>query len=280
MKILKHWLSCSILVLAPLAQANEKKHEVQHESPAPQVEKGEHSAPSKDNETHKGEGTAGKVKSSAEKLNEKVSCEKLPQKTEADLWNLSECFHKIGVVNTTVEILKTISQRNPKDLEAYFTASWLLWQEGRNQGGADERKRTQEAMAELERARLSNPSHWEVDTEIGDFYFLRLNQPELAYPEYIRARKHYDGDYARNVPKAEAGRKASIENRIARTAEKIDRKGEAVEASCRALFFDPDDAGATQRLDRMKGSCTRKNVQDPRKDGEEESSQTEEPKGD
>lgn len=207
---------------------------------------------------------AAKAKSSAEKLNEKVVCEKLPQKTEADLWNLAECFHKIGVTGTTVEILKSISQRNPKDLEAYFTASWLLWQEGRNQGGAEERKRTQEALRELERARLSNPTHWEVDVELGDFYYLRLNQSELAYPEYIKARKHYDGDYARNVPKASNGRKAAIENRVARTAEKLDRKGEAVEASCRALFFDPDDSSAQERIDKLQGSCTRKNVEDPR----------------
>lgn len=208
--------------------------------------------------------------SAAEKLYEKVQCEKLPQKTATDLWNLAECFYKIGVTQLTIDTLRVIAQKNPKDLEAFFTASWLIWQEGQARGGAEERKRTEEALSELEKARLSNPTHWAVDIEIGDFYFLRLNSPEKAYGEYLRARRHYDGDYARNVPKAENGRKAAIEDRLARTAEKLDRKGEAVESSCRALFFDPDDAGALARITRLQGSCVRKKVQDPRKEEKEE----------
>lgn len=202
----------------------------------------------------------------ADKLNAKTKCERLPQATEADLWNLSDCFFQIGVTQTATEILMVILQKNPKSIEAYATAAWLRWQEGQSLGGAQERRLTEDAVSILEKARISNPTHWGVDTEIGDFYYLRMNEPERAYASYVQARKHYDGDYARNVPKAPAGRKAAIENRIARSAEILGRKGEAVEASCRALYWDPDDPAAASRLKKLEGSCTRKKVRDPREE--------------
>ena len=192
-------------------------------------------------------------------------CEALPQKNSADLWKVAECFFKQGAQTKAVEVLREVSRKNPHDLDAYFTASWMLWTQGQNKGGETEKEGTAEALAELDRAQLANPTHWEVFTERGDFYFLRLNSPTKAYAEYIKARALYGGDYSRNVPKAENGRRAAIEDRIARTTEKLDRKGEAVEASCRALFFDPDDKGARERIERLFGSCTRKKVKDPRK---------------
>ncbi len=202
----------------------------------------------------------------ADKLNAKTKCERLPQATEADLWNLADCFFQIGVTPTATEILMVILQKNPKSIEAYATAAWLRWQEGQGLGGAQERRLTEEAVGILEKARVSNPTDWRVDTEIGDFYHLRMNETERAYASYVQARKHYDGDYARNVPKAPAGRKAAIENRIARSAEILGRKGEAVEASCRALYWDPDDPAAANRLKKLEGSCTRKKVRDPREE--------------
>ena len=195
----------------------------------------------------------------------KRDCERLSQKTAAELWELSDCYYSQGEVKKTLQALKQISQKDPHELDAFFTASWLTWNQGARRGGAEARKLALEGLEELQRARVNNPSHWEVDTELGDYYFLRLNLFDKAYAEYLRAREHYDGDYSRNVPKAEPGRKAAIENRIARTAERLDRKGEAVEASCRALFFDPDDKGAQQRIERLFGSCVKKDVKDPRK---------------
>jgi len=195
----------------------------------------------------------------------RVACEGLPQKTESEQWGMAECFFKIGVYSKAVEILREISRKNPKDLEAYFNASWMLWTDGHALGGEDEKKKNMEAVEELQRARISNPTHWEVDTELGDFYLLRLNLPQKAYTEYIKAREHYEGDYSRSVPKAENGRKAAIEDRIGRVAELLDNKGEAVEASCRALFFDPDDKAAENRINKIGGSCIRKKVKDPTK---------------
>jgi tetratricopeptide (TPR) repeat protein len=196
---------------------------------------------------------------------DKLNCEQLPQKTTKDLWNLAECYEKIGDYFRAVGSLREVSRRDPQDLESYFVSAWLLWREGRRQGGITESKKNSEALDELMKARLSNPTHWRVDAEIGDFFFLRLGNIPQSYAEYIKAREHYNGDYARSVPEASLGMKTSIENRIARATEILDRKGEAVEASCRALYFDPDDKDARKRIEKLAGSCTRKGVLDPQK---------------
>lgn len=199
----------------------------------------------------------------ARKLVDKMNCEALPQKSTADLWKMSDCYFKLGNAPKSTEILQQITRKNPKDLEAYFTTSWLLWNEGHARGGEEEKKKNEAALTELNRARVSNPTHWEVDREVGDFFLLRLKSPEKAYPEFLKARAHFDGDFSRGVPGAERGAKAAIEGRIARVAEALGNKGEAVEASCRALYFDPDDTSAEKRIETLGGSCVRKQVKDP-----------------
>lgn len=238
---------------SPLASANET-------APAAPAPKGDETA-----STERGD-----------KLLRQATCENLSQKTAEDLWRVAECFRKENDPKQAIASLREITRKDPRDLEASFVAAWLLWEEGRRLGGREEQSKTREALEELKKARVNNPSHWQMDTELGDFYLLRLKAPELAFPEYIKARAHYDGDFARNVESASVGRKASIENRIARTADLIGRKGESVEASCRALFFDPDDKEALARIERLSGSCERKGVKDPRakatKDVEKEAS--------
>ena len=197
-------------------------------------------------------------------LFEQSRCETMPQRTSEDLWIVAECFKKQKDYRQAVASLRQIVRKDPQDIEAVFVLAWMLWEEGRHVGGRQEKLRTRKALQELKNARIINPTHWLLDVEIGDFYFLRMSAPDMAYPEYILARKHYDGDFARSVDKASMGRKSSIENRIARTAEVIGRKGEAVEASCRALYYDPDDKEAEERIKRLSGSCDRKGVKDPR----------------
>lgn len=192
-------------------------------------------------------------------------CEDMAQRNAADFWNLSQCYYQGGNFAKAVQILKSIYRENPKEVDAIFVASWLLWSDGHSVGGELEEIRTKEALEELTRLKEAQPKDWRVRVELGDYYFLRLNKAVEAYAEYNEARRIYDGDYSRSVPAAESGRKASIENRIARTAEVLGRKGEAVEASCRALFFDPDDKSAQKRIEKAHGSCNRKEVADPRK---------------
>lgn len=204
---------------------------------------------------------------------EKPGCEVLPQKKSSELWDLSQCHYKAGNIEKTIDVLREITRRDPHDLEAYFTSSWLLWTKSQAKTGDAETRLIEEAFDELDRAVEMNPTHWEGYVERGDFYFLRTHQFTKAYAEYTKARTLYDGDFARKVMPADVGRKASIEARIARTAERLDRKGEAVEASCRALFFDPDDKGSQERITRLHGSCTRKKVKDPRNSEEKKESE-------
>lgn len=195
-----------------------------------------------------------------------AQCEKLPQITTDDLWKIAECYQEQANIDQAVASLREIVRKDSKNLEASFVMAWLTWEQGRAIGGRSEKKKLQEALGHLTRARKNNPTHWLLDVEIGDFYFLRLKKPELAYPEYLKARSNYDGDFSRDVEAASKGRKTSIENRIARTALILGRKGEAVEASCRALYFDPDDAEAKLRIENLSGSCARKAVKDPQKE--------------
>lgn len=192
-----------------------------------------------------------------------IPCEQLPQLTTSDLWNVADCHYQKRNYEKTIDVLREVRRRNSHELDAFFTAAWLLWKVGSSRGGADETRMTAEALKELQDASLQHPTNWKVFTEIGDFYFLRLNQPDKAYAQYLNARKYYKGDYARKSAEAPQGLKAAIEARIGRTAEKLGRKGEAVEASCRALFLDPDDKGSEERVERLFGSCDRKKVKDP-----------------
>ena len=190
-------------------------------------------------------------------------CEQLPQLSTKDLWTVSECHYEKRNFEKTIDVLREIRRRDVHELDAYFTTAWLLWRMGTARGGADETRFVAEAIKELQEASSKHPTNWKVFTEVGDFYFLRLNQPDKAYAEYLNARKYYKGDFSRKSTEASKGQKAAIEARIGRTSEKIGRKGEAVEASCRALFLDPDDKGSEDRVNRLFGSCDRKKVKDP-----------------
>jgi tetratricopeptide (TPR) repeat protein len=193
-----------------------------------------------------------------------LDCAQLEGKTNAELWTRAECYFKRGQNDPAIKDLRQISHSDVHEVQASFTASWLLYVESKALSGNAQKNRLADAVDELEWARKNNPKNWEVPTEIGDFYFLRTQEPDKAYAEYLKARALYDGDAEAQVPTASNGRRAAIEDRIARTAEKLDRRGEAVEASCRALFFDPDDKAAEERIKRMYGSCVRKGVKDPR----------------
>jgi tetratricopeptide (TPR) repeat protein len=194
----------------------------------------------------------------------KPQCTDLPQRSQKELWAVAECFYKASKNQQAIKVLRGVTTKDPKDLEAYYILSWLLWNEAQTQPLDIERELKEAALAELSQAVKVMPYHWGPWIERGDFYALNLRQIDKAYADYLKGRALYAGDADRGIPGASAGRKASIENRIARTCEQIERKGEAVEASCRALFFDPDDKDAQARIKRLGGSCVRKGVADPR----------------
>lgn len=202
---------------------------------------------------------------------ERPGCELLPQKTTAELWEVAQCYFKLGLTPKASDVLKEIARRDPHDLEAFFTASWMVWSDSLTKQGDLEEHYQNEALEILNQAVELNSTDWQAYVERGDHYYLRLGQVTKAYADYIRARKYWDGE--RNVKAADIGRKASIEARIARAAEKLDRKGEAVEASCGVLFYDPDDKGSRERIERLHGSCTRKKVADPRTEAEKKASE-------
>jgi len=201
----------------------------------------------------------------AESFKKQLGCEKLPQGNVSERMKLANCYYKMDADTKAIEVLREVTRKNPQQLDAYFLSSWLLWRMGMRSGGEVEEAKSLEALGELEKARLSNPTSWVVDREVGDFYFLRLNKAPKARVEYMKARENYDGDFSHGVPKASRGEKAAIEDRIGRVSEILEIKGEALEASCRSLFFDPDNSVAEARIKRL-GNCLRKGVKNPNKD--------------
>lgn len=191
-------------------------------------------------------------------------CETLPQKSNDDLWRLADCLFKRGETQRTIKTLRELRLRGSKDIETYAIASWLLWNEAQSRSSEQEKILKSEAEAELDQAVAELPRHWAAYVERGDFASLNLGSAERAYADYVKAREFYEGSKTFAIPPASSGRRAAIENRIARVSEALGRRGEAVEASCRALYFDPDDKSAQERIERLAGSCVRKNVKDPR----------------
>lgn len=185
-------------------------------------------------------------------------CKSLPQNDVSALWERTDCYHKNGNHQQAIRSLKEIIRRDPKDLDAYFVARWMLWNESKLHLAPKNKQLLRDAKKIMKLAKEQNERHWMVEYEWGDYYFLRLNEPTKAIVHYLKARELYNGDKADGVQEASKGKKAAIENRIARTAELLNRPGDAVLASCRALYFDPDDKSAKTRLKELGGNCLRK----------------------
>jgi len=185
-------------------------------------------------------------------------CKELPSKSKRELWELSNCYFKAESYQGAMKTLQEITTRFPEDLDAFFISSFNIWKRAVKLGGEKKGQLEKDALKELNRASILNPTHWRVFLELGDFQYLRLKKPENAYKHYMSARQYYEGDASKKVEMASKGLKSAIENRIARTNEALDRRGEAVSASCLSLHWDPDNKEAQERLARLSGSCKRK----------------------
>jgi tetratricopeptide (TPR) repeat protein len=186
-------------------------------------------------------------------------CEKLPAAKKNEAWEKANCFFKGKNFVRATEVFQRLAVEYPEELEAYFLASHSLWEQGKLAADKEREKLYAASLAELEKAAALQPEHWRIPMEIGDHFFLREQKPEKAHRFYLQTRKYYEGSEKKRIPAATDGQKSAIENRIARTNEMLDRRGDAVTATCLSLYFDPDNAEAKGRLERLGGACKRKN---------------------
>ena len=81
------------------------------------------------------------------------------------LWEKSDGFFHVGDYERSVATLRLITDLDPTDLQAYSVGAWLI----------DSRERPSEAEAFLKLGLSRNPNHYEMYSELGDFYFNKQN---------------------------------------------------------------------------------------------------------
>jgi tetratricopeptide (TPR) repeat protein len=192
-------------------------------------------------------------------------CQNLKSKQENDYWKTMTCYFQQNEFEKAAQTGELLLSKHPNNLQAYTLTSWFYWKTSNKLSGSQESDLIEKALQLLNQMVAQFPQSWQAYVERSDYYYLRLKRLDLAYADLIKARDLYHlAEAESRSQEATVGQKASIENRIARISENLGRTGEAVEASCRALYFDPDDPSALDRIKRLAGSCLRKKVQDPR----------------
>lgn len=225
-------------------------------------------------ETHKKDSAATKPKTSTEKSgavskgDTSQDCSKLPQEKKVDLWNKANCFFKKKEHLSAIDIFRRIYTEHPEEMEAFFLSSYSYWELGLANEAQKREEYYKASLEELEKATAQNPDHWRPFIELGDHFAIRELKPEKAQSYYLSARKLYIGNNKKNIPEASEGQKSSIEDRIARNSEALDRRGDAVSATCLSLYYDPDNEEAQGRLNRLGGACKRKNFRPKTAEGE------------
>ncbi len=225
-------------------------------------------------ETHKKESATAKPATPPEKAgtiaksSTSQDCSKLPQEKKVELWNKANCFFKKKEHLSAIDTFRRIYTEYPEEMEAFFLSSYSYWELGLANEAQKREEYYKASLEELEKATAQNPDHWRPFIELGDHYAVRELKPEKAQSYYLSARKLYVGNAKKGIPEASEGQKSSIEDRIARNSEALDRRGDAVSATCLSLYYDPDNEEAQGRLNRLGGACKRKNFRPKSTEGE------------
>lgn len=169
-------------------------------------------------------------------------------------WQTAKKYFEAKEYLEAAKSLEKLLSDHPSHWEARPMGAWFYWEASKKSTGS-ERSTLEKKAEHIILEGLKNPSEqesWLYHRELGDFYKLRKNDAIRAYPYYKKSTELFS--------KASSTQKASVYDRLARTAEELGRKGEAVEASCRALELDPKDKMALARIKKLSGDCKRKNI--------------------
>ncbi len=150
------------------------------------------------------------------------------------------------------EQLQLLVNDHPTHWEARPIGAWFFWEASKRLAGHERSVLEKRAEAFILTGLVGNERSWFYNRELGDFYRLRAGSNAKAYPYYKQAVDNFES--------ASKVQKAALLDRLARSAEELGRKGDAVTASCRALEFDPDDKMAKARLNNLTGNCKRKGI--------------------
>ena len=95
------------------------------------------------------------------------------------LWSQSDDHYDRGEYNHNINLCRVIVQGNPRHVEAFADAAYLLWSTGQNDA----------AVAFLKQGLQANPDNYYMYDELGSFFYLRLKDYSNAITYYEQAIK-------------------------------------------------------------------------------------------
>ncbi|HVJ63878.1 MAG TPA: hypothetical protein VM901_01345 [Bdellovibrionota bacterium] len=177
---------------------------------------------------------------------------KTPAKSVVAYWaNAKEHLAKREYLEAASELERLVTD-HPSESDARPIGAWFYWEASKRLTGAERSKLEKKAEAFILAGHAGNETSWFYNRELGDFYRLRVGSTTKSHDYYQKAVEHFAS--------ASKVQKAALLDRVARSAEELGRKGDAVLASCRALEFDAEDKMAKNRILALSGNCTRKGV--------------------
>ncbi len=95
------------------------------------------------------------------------------------LWSQSDDHFDHGEYNHSINLCRVIVQGNPRHVEAFAGAAFLLWSTGQNEN----------AIAFLKQGLRANPDSYYMYDELGSFFYVRLKDYPSAITYYEQAIK-------------------------------------------------------------------------------------------
>lgn len=178
-------------------------------------------------------------------------------------WEVAKSLYESREYSQAGDAVAKLLAEHPQHWDARPIGAWFYWEASKRANGSDRTNLEKKAEAMILEG-LRTPeltTSWVYQREIGDFYRLRQASNVKAYPYYKNSVEHFAS--------ASPIQQASLLDRLARSAEELGRKGEAVKASCQALELDPSDHMAKNRLKKLAGNCERKGIHVKTEDGSE-----------
>ena len=146
------------------------------------------------------------------------------------LWLRVDEYWHVGDHDSCIRLLRLITDLDPQDTQAYGSAAWLLWSQGKD---AIAIRVYREGIA-------ANPDVYDMYYELGAYYWLHRHYAEAA--SWLRQAVQ------RNPP-------LYVKHMYAHSLRKAGKKAEAIAAWRQILAQHPDDAVAQRELEKLGGSA-------------------------
>lgn len=174
------------------------------------------------------------------------------EKSIEAFWDIARTQFEVRDYLKAAQTLEELVKVHPKHWEARPIGAWFYWEASKRTSGRERSSLEKSAETFIMDGLKDHADSWLYNREVGDFYRLRAGSISKAYPYYNRSVETFAS--------ATPVQKASLLDRLARSAEELGRNGDAVTASCRALEFDAKDQMALARIAKWSGNCKRKGI--------------------